>query len=127
MDNVWTLMVLPTGQAQALVLQFKSHEKAVSPRDMIDPLGQHGADRVTITDDFGRNLRLHPNDVQITLVQDVAAAVDGNVLSNLHNAIANALTQVRADTEVKMNQKVKNAVTSNGLAQSINTAGAIRQ
>lgn len=122
MENVHTLMVFVQGQAQAVVLQYKTPMQANDAHDMIFV----GAGRVTISDDYGRRLTVKPSDVQMALVQDIDLAIDGNVASMVKNNLVQALTQMRTQSEMDGDPKMKAAVTRAQLTQGLN-GGAIRQ
>ncbi len=122
MDNVFTLMVFPHGQTQAVVLQFKTPMSANDAHDLC--VGE--AARVTISDDYGRRLTLKPADVQMALVQDIDAATEGNVASMVKNNIIQALTQMRTQNEMDGDPKVKAAVVRSQLQQGAQ-GGAFRQ
>ena len=123
MDNVFTLMVFPHGQTQAVVLQYKTALAAQEAQEKIDC---DDTVKVTITDDYGRRLRGRPTDTQLSLVQDVDAAIEGNVASMVKNNLVQYLTQVRTQTEVDADPKIKAAMVRSQLQQGAQ-GGAFRQ
>lgn len=123
MENVFTLMVFVQNQTQAVVLQYKTAMAAKLAQDEIDT---DTPGKVTITDDYGRRLRARPDDVQLSLMQDIDAATEGNVASMVKNNIVQALTQMRTQSEVEADPKVKAAVVRAQLQQGAG-GGPFRQ
>ena len=123
MENVFTLMVFVQTQPQAVVLQYKTLTAAKLAQDEIDSTG---TDKVTVTDDYGRRLRVKPTDIQLSLVQDIDAATEGNVASMVKNNLIQALTQMRTQNEIESDPKVKAAVVRSQLQQGAQ-GGAFRQ
>ena len=123
MGNVFTLMIFPIGQPQAVVLQYQTLMAVTTARDTIDG---GGSEKVTITDDFGRVLRLAPADVQLSLIQDVDRATDGNVILQVKGNLTQALTQVQMQDAINADPKLKAAATRASLMQGVPPGGAFR-
>ena len=124
MENVFTLMVFPQSQQQAISLQYKSLEPARKNRDI---LNGGGLNKITVPDDYGRELSIRPCEVQIALLQDIDRASEGNAILAVKNNITQALAQMRTQGEIDADPKVKAAVTRMQLAQGANQSGAFRQ
>jgi hypothetical protein len=122
LENVFTLMVFPDRQTQAVVLQYKTASAALSAQDLID---SDEVGKVTVADDYGRRLRICPADTQLTLMQDVDAAIEGNALSMVKNNAVQALTQMKMQNEIDNDPKMKAAVVRSQLQQGVQ--GAFRQ
>lgn len=91
-----------------------------------DILNAATPEKVTITDDFGRELTFRPMNVQTTLLQDVDKAAEGNLIANVKNNVAQALGQVRSQAEVEKNPEMKSAMMKAQLTQGMQPNGMIR-
>lgn len=116
MDNIWTLMVFEQGQAQGVVLQYHGHDHAHRDREIMKGDTPH---KVTVTDDFGRELTFRPMNVQTTLLQDVNKASEGNTIANVKNELANQRAQVRVHKAIEDDAEIKNFRTSMRLTQGM--------
>lgn len=123
MDNVYTLMVFETGQPQAVVLQYKGRDHARRDRDIMK---SDSPEKVTIIDDFGRELTFRPMNVQTSLLQDVDQASEGNTIANVKNAVSNTVAQTLAQTELEKDPAMKAALARARLMQGANGGGAFR-
>jgi hypothetical protein len=119
MDNVWTLMIFQADQSQAVVLQYRTLERAERDRDLGDSASD---ERVTLRDDYGRQLRLSPANTQLSLLQDVDLAAAGNLVSNVKNMVSQTVAQVRAQAEAQADPAMKGAMFA---AQAQQMKGAI--
>lgn len=119
MANIWTLMIFAAGQVQGIVLQFTSHDRACETRDKLN--AEDGFNKVTVADDFGRELSIRPNDAGIILLQDIDQATEGNMVGNVKNNVAQAATQVRTQGEIEKIPEIKAAM----LRQQFQGAGPV--
>lgn len=123
MDNLHTLTVFVHGQPQAVILQYKTAEKALHDRDAMT---RAPGDGVLLGDDYGRELSLRLTGNEIVLYQDVDLAAEGSVLAGVKNNIANTMSQIKSQQEIEKDPAVKSAITRAQLQQSL-TGGVIRQ
>lgn len=123
MENVFTLMVFPQNQTQAVSLQYKSLEPARKSRDVLNGTG---LDKIIVSDDYGRELSIRPCEVQIVLLHDIDKATEGNAILAVKNNITQALAQMKTQAEIEADPKIKAAVVRAQLQQGAN-GGAFRQ
>lgn len=123
MENLWTLMIFENGQPQALVLQYKGRDNARRDLNLMKPAT---ADKVTVVDDFGRELTIRPMNVQTTLLQDIDRGAEGNLAANVMNNVASSLAQVHTQEELEKHPEVRRAMSRAQLTQGVPGNGIFR-
>jgi hypothetical protein len=114
-------MIFVENQPQAVVLQYKTAERAREDRNRL--CSSHQAP-IILSDDYGRELTMAAKDLQLVLLQDVDRAAAGNLVSNVKNAVSQMAAQVRAQVEAGKDPALKGAIAAQQIMQG---AGAFRQ